>query len=499
MMSFQLRLRRNAIQQIPVIMLLACGLLIVGSPASEAAPPSVSPLADAPLADAIENGEQTRIDDLLRRARGVNAAQPDGTTPLHWAAYRNDLGLARRLLAAGAQPQTANQYGVRPLSLACLSGNEKLIRLLLEKGADPNSAKNGGETPLMTAARTGKVGAVRALIASGAKVDARERQGQTALMWAAAEGHAEVVQALLDAKADFRTPLASGFTPFFFAVRSGRIETVQRLLRAGCDVNAAMRPTSRPPKGPRPGTAALILAVENGHFDLAEVLLKAGANPNDQRSGYTPLHALTWVRKPNRGDGPDGDPPPIGSGKQTSLQFVTTLLRHGADINARLKKGRSGRGRLSLKGATPFLMAAKTADLPLLKQFVKLGADPRQTNADQCTPLLAAAGIGTIAPGEEAGTEEEAVATVQWLLGLGAEINHVDRNGETAMHGAAYKSLPKMVALLAARGANPRVWNRKNKYGWTPLRIAQGYRPGNFKPSAATIAALQKILAQDAR
>jgi hypothetical protein len=61
------------------------------------------------------------------------------------------------------------------------------------------------------------------------------------------------------------------------------------------------------------------------------------------------------------------------------------------------------------------------------------------------------------------------------------------------MHGAAYKSLPKMVQFLADHGAKIEVWNRKDKYGWTPLTIAEGFRPGNFKPSAETIAALHRV------
>jgi len=223
-------------------------------------------------------------------------------------------------------------------------------------------------------------------------------------------------------------------------------------------------------------------------------LVKAGADPNDERSGYTPLHVLTWVRKPNRGDDPDGQPPPTGSGKLTSLEFARALVASGAKVNARLEKGPAGRGKLNHTGATPFLLASKTADLPYMKLLVELGADPLLPNKDGCTPLMAAAGIGTLAPDEEAGTEPEALAAVEYLLGKGAEINTVDQNGETAMHGAAYKSLPKMVQLLADRGAKIEVWNRKDKYGWTPLTIAEGFRPGNFKPSFETIDAIHKVM-----
>ena len=169
-------------------------------------------------------------------------------------------------------------------------------------------------------------------------------------------------------------------------------------------------------------------------------------------------------------------------------------MEHGADVNARLKRGASGRGVLSRTGATPFLLAAMTADVPLMRTLVKLGADPLLPNAEHCTPLMAAAGVGCLAPGEEAGTEDEALEAVKLALELGNDVNAVDDNGETAMHGAAYKSLPKVVQLLADKGAKIEVWNRKNKYGWTPLSIAEGHRPGNFKPSPETIAALHRVM-----
>src|SRR5262249_12268302 len=158
------------------------------------------------------------------------------------------------------------------------------------------------------------------------------RGGQTALMWAAAEGHAEVVQLLIHAGADFRTPLHSGFTALCFAAREGRREVAQALLKAGADVKEAMQPQRSGGKNPRTGMSPLLLAVENGHFELALDLIQAGADPNDQRSGYTPLHAITWVRRPKSGDDPDGDPPPIGSGSMSSLQFVRELVARGARV-----------------------------------------------------------------------------------------------------------------------------------------------------------------------
>ena len=451
--------------------------------------------ADATLAAAAEKADWKRVGTLLKDGADANAAQADGTTALHWAAYHDDAAAAKLLLAAGAKATAANRYGVTPLSLACTNGNTELVGLLLKAGADPNAALRGGETALMTASRTGRVGPVKALLDAGAKVDAKEKNGQTALMWAAAEGHAEVIELLIKSGADPKARLRSGFTPMLFAAREGRIEAVKALLKAGVDANEAIQ-TSRRGGGttPKNGTSALNLAVENGHFELALELVKAGADPNDQRAGFTPLHTLTWVRKPNRGDDPDGQPAPSGSGKVSSLEFVRLLVKAGADVNAKVEKGTSGAGRLGTTGATPLLLASKTADLPYMKLLVELGADPLLPNKDGATPLMAAAGIGCLAPDEEAGTEAECLAAVEYLLTLKAEVNTVDKNGETAMHGAAYKSLPKMVQLLAEKGAKIELWNQKNRYGWTPLTIAEGFRPGNFKPSAETIEAIHKVM-----
>jgi ankyrin repeat protein len=451
-------------------------------------------LQEAPLADAAEHSEWTRVRALLDNGGDPNRPQADGMTTLHWAVHHDRAEIVRRILEAKGDPKAANRYGVAPLSTACVNGHEEIVKLLLDSGADPNTSLAGGESALMTASRTGRPGPVKALLDRGAKVDAKDQKGQTALHWASADGHAEVVRLLLAAGADLHTKLKSGFTALLFAARDGRAEAVEVLLKAGADPKEAIEGDHRVRAGPKNGTSALLLAVENGHFELALKLVKAGADPNDQRSGPAPLHALTWVRKPHRGDGEDGQPPPQGSGRVTSLEFARGLVKLGADPKLQLAKGPAGADLMSAEGATPVLLAAHRADLPYIKLLVELGADPLVTNKDGSTPLMAAAGLGTQAPTEEAGTEEEALETVKYLLAAGADVNAVDKGGETAMHGAAYKSFPKVVQLLAVSGAKIDVWNKKNKHGWTPLLIAEGFRPGNFKPSFETIAAIHGVM-----
>jgi len=460
----------------------------------------------ATLADAAERRDRAMVRTLLKSGADVNATQIDGTTALHWAAYNDDVETAALVVKAGANVNVANRYGVPPLALACTNGNAAVVKLLLEAGADANATMKGGETVLMLAARSGNVEAVKALLVRGARHDAHERRGQTALMWAAAEGHAAVVRALLEAGADINATLDSGFTPFFFAVRDGHIDVARALLEAGIDVNAPLRRREKAPEGPvdnaayKPagrGTSPLLLAVQNGHFELAIALVDAGANPNDVQTGYTPLHTITWVRKPDSSD--ISDPAtPAGSGGLTSLQFVREIVKRGAKVNLQLDKGTpklpNTSSRIDSEGATPLLFAADRADVPLMRLLLELGADPMLPNVTNTTPLMAAAGLGTTEPLEEAGEEPEALEAVKMLLDLGADINAVDDNGDTAMHGAAYGSFPAVVKLLADRGADPQIWKERNKFGRTPLFIAEGYHGRLPRPDVPTIDAVTRLM-----
>jgi ankyrin len=287
----------------------------------------------------------------------VDGAAGDGTTPLHWASYHDDLATADRLIRGGANVNAANDLGATPLWIASLNGSAAMVEKLLAAGANPKAALLAGETPLMAAARSGNPNVVEKLLAKGADANAHGPRGQTALMWAVAEKHAGVVKVLLARGADVHARSAAwtqvmavpphgmleynraiphgSNTALLFAARAGDLASARLLVGAGANVNDQ----------DAWGVSATAMAAHAGHADVVAFLLERGANPNADGAGFTALHAAIMRR---------------------DRHMVLALLEHGADANARVRSWTPTRRSSKdfnfppeFVGATPFWLAAR--------------------------------------------------------------------------------------------------------------------------------------------
>ena len=335
----------------------------------------------------------------------------------------------------------------------------------------------------MTAARTGSAAVVSLLLAHGADVNARETwRGQTALMWAAAGSNAEAVTLLAAAGADASARSQAGFTPLLFAARAGHTDAAKALVEAGADVN-----------DPLPdGVAPLVLAVINAHYEFAAMLLDHGANPDADGSGWTALHQVAWTRRPNVGH---NNPEPVPDRRSTaSIWCGSCSLTAPMPMRRSTRSRAPGLNSFNRIGATPFLLAAKSVDVELMRVLLERGADPLQTNADGTTPLMVAAGVGMYDRGRRSrhATRRRSRRS-SWRSSLGGDVTAADDNGDTALHGAVFRGANNVVQYLVDAGAR---FDAVNKKGWTPLRVADGvFINATLKSQPKTAALLRELMA----
>jgi uncharacterized protein len=507
-----------------VLPVLLCALvgaeraLAVETPVADS--PVVEPIEKiAPLVLAARDSDTAAIGALLAAHPPVEVNQrtADGTSALHWAVHHGDAQLVTRLLAAGADPNARNDYGATAMSEAGTREDVNLLRRLLVAGANVESPNADGQTTLMIVARTSNVEAAQLLIEHGANVNARETwRAQTALMWAAAERQPAMVRLLLKhgATVDARSLAndwsrqvtaeprmqarpSGGFTPLLYAARSGCLECAQLLVKAGANPNL----------GDPDGVSPLLEAVLNFRFDIAAFLIKRGVDVD---------HWDTWGRSALY-EAVDLDALPVGGradrpsmDKVSSLQLIRMLLEAGANPNLQLKlfppyrSLRDDRGADSLLsvGATPLLRAAKGADLPVIQLLLAHGANVELPTATGISPLLAAAGVGSSALDTRGRykTQPQAITAVKALLDGGANVNETDHTGQTALHGAASWGWSDLVKTLADRHANLLA---KDSRGRTAADVAMGSASNSGRASneahPETAALLRQLMADEAQ
>jgi ankyrin repeat protein len=452
---------------------------------------SVSAAASSfPLIDAVKAGDRTRVRALVKQRSELTRAEADGTTALHWAVRADDAELVRMLLSAGADVRAATREGITPLALAAINGSVVITDTLLKAGAKPDVALPEGETILMTAARTGQPDVVKLLLKAGADLNARENwYGETALMWAAAENHADAVRVLVEAGADLNArsrllevprrrngqsilPLGN-WTPAMYAARQGAHDSLRALIEAGADLNQV----------DPDGATALVIAIINANFDEAALLAEKGADPNigDKEAKMAALYAAVDMHRLAIGHGRPNTKP---SGELGAIDLIKILLAKGANPNARLaaplmQRHHTAGDRALGDGSTPFMRAAKSGDVEVMRLLMAAGADPLITQPNQATALMLAAGSGwrdgsPAAPSYDQGSEQDAIEAITLCMKAGIDINAATNTGETALHAAITgRGSETIVRFLVENGAS---LTAKNKQGRTPLEAALANR-----------------------
>jgi len=491
---------------------------------------------------AVFRSDKEMVDLLLRAGANAKAANREGATPLWLASVNGDAAILTSLLNGGADANEKLPLGRSPLMEASRTGNVDAMKVLLDHGAEVNAKETlRGTTPLMWAADEGHASAIQLLIQRGADIKARSNavergrgpalgkandprkqvaaqgaalaagnaldlgglnalggngngngrgggrgrggRGAGAAAGAAAADGTDQADQTDDAAAAFgfaggrrgQAPVLDGgqLTPLVYAVRSNDLESVKVLLAAGADVNQVTGY----------GWSPLLVATQNRYYKLGAYLLDHGADVNLANKGaWTPLYLATDNRNIESGDYP------VRKGDMDHLDYIKLLLDKGANVNARMKDSTQTRTVftnqwLSEDGATAFLRASQSGDVPLMKLLLAHGADPKIDTVLHVTALQVAAGIGWVEGITYEWSEDQTLEAVKLLLDLGLDPNAQADTGRVALHGAAHKGRPAVVQALVDHGAKLNIrdyGNTDNRGGklaihtWEPVDYADG-------------------------
>ncbi|XP_010880755.1 ankyrin repeat and SOCS box protein 2 isoform X4 [Esox lucius] len=280
---------------------------------------------ETPLYKACEKENADIVAMLLNHGVVVNKHCIQGWTALQEAVSRNRVEICEMLVQAGANLSPTNIYGITPLFTAAQSGRVESLRFLIKHGADINSQATDGATALYEAAKNGHEEIVDLLLLHNADANKACQNGLLPLHIAAQRGtdgktlltydfynfekSVNIVSMLINATSKTRVR-RSGISPLHLAAERNRNEVLKVLIEAGYDVNA-MLSEERSKMYEDHRRTTLYFAVANGNVDATTMLLEAGANPN--LDTFNPL---------------------LVAARQGSIELVTLLVRHGANVNA---------------------------------------------------------------------------------------------------------------------------------------------------------------------
>jgi ankyrin repeat protein len=443
--------------------------------------------SDARLSEAAMQGDKEAVRSLLKQRVDVDAAQGDGSTALHWAAFRDDLEMVKMLLAAGANVKAATREGaITPLFMACTNGNAAIIEALLNAGAGPNSVNANGTTALMTSAASGGVDAVKVLLAHGAGVKAKESaHGQTALMFAAALNRDAVIRVLMAHGAEPNMATAVRKVERVRFDQDGNVVEERPGGGRGAPANAKAQEAADEAGDAQAAAAAAKTATETTRADLNALSRALGFQSAELRLAKPRARAGDVAARAPRRVGPES------TGGMTALHYTAreghmaaarALVESGADVNA-----------INADKFSPLVMAIANGHFDLARYLLDHGADPNLATLSGLTALYATVDVqwAPHAWFPQPSTEQEKISYLDLMKALidkGANVNApvgeklwfrsftndytwVDPAGATPFWRAAQSSDIVAMRLLVDHGADPKI---ATKSGETPLMAAAG-------------------------
>jgi uncharacterized protein len=378
--------------------------------------------------------------------------QAAGDSPLVQAAREGDIATVRALIAKRADVNETSRDGSTALLWAAYHSDLAMAQALIAAGATTNTANKYGVTPLLQASRTGATPVVQALLRAGADPKVTHPEGETPLMAASYAGSLGSVKLLLEANADVNaTDTYQKQTALMWAATEGHTEIVEALLTAGADPNIKAHITTLTERKhadhPTGGFTALMFAARNGHETAVRALVKGGADP-----------------KLANGDGASATIVAIVNDR---LDLAATLLELGADAN-----DGSLYFAVDMHDATTDMRARdgsrlradfpnKLNSLDLIKLLLDRGADPNKAFVGQLHSYSLCCGEDiNSSPFFRAAVASD-VEALKLMLAHGAEvewspteIKKEKKEGAPAGRGNPnVGKTPMMVAMTGGRGA----------------------------------------------
>ena len=395
-----------------------------------------------------------------------------GFTALIQAVYKGFEDIGIMLVDAGCNMDTHTDDGCNALIKSCNMGRVRLGLHLIAKGAAVDEKSKNGNTGLMKACEKGHYELAEALVNAKATINFNSGDGCCPLIRATNYGHHDIVVLLLEHGANINIKsLRGGNTALIKAADKGFFETAQLLVDKGINLDIANNS----------GETAIVFAVKNGHYDIAD-MLAARQKLNLSMRGYS-LIEQNLLKAVKAGDEKtavvlisnganlevgyeDGCNPLIKSSNFGYEKIALALIDNGADVN-----------RVSRNGNSALMKAVEHGFINIAKALVNRKACLDVHSNDGCCPLIRASNY----------VHENCV---RLLVESGCDINIKSKSGNTALHKAAEKGSLEICKFLMA---NDIVTNHKNNKGETPFSLAQ------IKGHSAVVALFREHDAQKIR